>query len=113
MSCNCTASVIKIARGSTFTCTLTLPETYDLTDAQQVWVTFAQNDEELFTIDKENLTINANVVTVRLSEAQTLSFESGVARMQLRAKTADEECIVQEPITEIKILEILKDGAIE
>ena len=113
MTCSCQPTVIRIARGSTFTCTLTLPEAYDLTDAIQVWVTFAQDNKEVFTLDKEELTIVTNVVTVRLSEAQTLSLVKGTARMQLRAKTSDEECLVQQPITEIKVLDILKDGEIE
>ena len=40
---------MEIARGSTFDFTITLPEEYDISDAQVIWITFSQGDVEKFT----------------------------------------------------------------
>lgn len=93
--------VLNIARGSTFKLTISLPESYDLTNAQQIWITFSQNDKIILNIDITSLTINLNNVEVTLTEGQTLQLKKdlkGISTfMQLRGKLEDGSAIVQEP----------------
>lgn len=103
---------MQIARGSTFDFTISLPETYDISNAKEIWITFAQGNK--IKIDKSLADVQAsgNKISVHLSQEETLSFYSGSAKMQTRILTADDESLVQEPITQIDILDILKDGVI-
>ena len=103
---------MQIARGSTFDFTISLPETYDISNAKEIWITFVQGNK--IKIDKSLADVQAsgNKISVHLSQEETLSFYSGSAKMQTRILTADDESLVQEPITPIEILDILKDGVI-
>lgn len=104
---------MQIARGSTFDFTISLPEEYDISDAKAIWVTFAQGNKEKLTMTlSSGLTVNRNKISGHLSQQETLSFYSGSAKMQTRILTAEDESLVQEPITSIEILDILKDGVI-
>lgn len=103
---------MQIARGSTFDFTISLPEEYDISNAKAIWVTFAQGNKEKLTITLSSLTVNRNKISGHLSQQETLSFYSGSAKMQTRILTAEDESLVQEPITSIEILDILKDGVI-
>ena len=103
---------MQIARGSTFDFTISLPEEYDISDAKAVWVTFAQGNQEKFTLDLTSLTIETNKIKGHLTQDDTLSFYSGSAKMQTRILTSYDESLVQEPVTDIEILDILKDGVI-
>lgn len=110
--CTC-QPIINIARGSTFTMQLVLPETYNVNNFLKIYITFVQNDKEILTLTETNVGKAKNVITVTLSQKQTLGFKTGRAKMQLRAKINSKgECIVQEPITELNFLEILRDGEI-
>lgn len=103
---------MQIARGSTFDFTISLPEEYDISDAKAVWVTFAQGNQEKFTLDLTSLAIETNKIKGHLTQDDTLSFYSGSAKMQTRILTSADESLVQEPVTDIEILDILKDGVI-
>ena len=66
-------------RGITPTFTFTLPETVDLTDATNVYVTFAdRNGRTVARKTGEELNIDDNVVEVYLSQEETLAFPSMV-----------------------------------
>lgn len=103
---------MQIARGSTFDFTISLPEEYDISDAKAVWVTFAQGNQEKFTLDLTTLVLDHNKIKGHLDQNDTLSFYSGTAKMQTRILTSADEALVQEPITDIEVLDILKDGVI-
>lgn len=109
--------VLNIARGCTFSFTITLPEDYDLTNAQQIWITFSQNNKVILNIDINSLDITLNTIEATLTESQTLLFKEDVKGlstfMQLRGKLEDGSTIVQEPWTRIRVLGILKDGKIK
>lgn len=106
--------ILNIARGSTFSFTITLPDDYDLTDAQQIWITFSQNNKVVLNIDVTSLSITLNVIEVTLTEGQTLQLKEdpkGISTfMQLRGKLEDGSTIVQEPWTRVRVLGLLKDG---
>lgn len=110
MSCNCKP---RIARGSTFTFTLTLPEEYDITNAKQIWVTFMQKPETKIDKDISDLTIDENKIIVSLDQAETLSLRSGSATMQTRILMADDKSLVQYPMLTWEVVDVLKDGVIE
>ena len=105
---------MEIARGSTFDFTITLPEEYDISDAQVIWITFSQGDVEKFTkgLDDPDVTVAGNAIRVHLTQDDTLSLYDGQAQMQVRILTAADEALVQEPIMNIEVLKILKDGKI-
>ena len=101
-----------IARGSTFDFTISLPEEYDISDAQAIWVTFGQGEKEKFTKQLNDLTVAGNLIQVHLDQSETLSFYDGQAEMQTRILTSANESLVQEPKTKINILPVIKDGII-
>ena len=108
--------ILEIARGCTQSFTITLPDDYDLTNAQQIWVTFSQNNNVVINVDITSLDITLNVVEVTLSESQTLLLREDVKGvstfMQLRGKLEDGSTIVQEPWTRVRVMGLLKDGII-
>lgn len=113
MSCSCSCKEVKISRGTTVSLILTIKNpTVDLTDVQQVWVSFFQNDELILRLTLEDLSVTSKMITVNLSEEQTLLFNSIPAQMQMRAILADDRRIAQQPPVTIEVLDILDDGEI-
>ena len=110
MSCSCKP---RIARGSTFSFTLSLPDDYDISDAKQVWVTFTQNGAT--KIDKKitDIQIDVNKIIISLTQSETLSLHTGTAQMQTRILTIGDESLVQYPILNWEVIPILKEGVIE
>lgn len=111
MSCNC--NNLKIARGSTFSFTLSLPDDYDISDAKQIWVTFVQNGIEKINKQITDVEIEVNKINVSLSQEETLLLHTGSAKMQTRILTIGDESLVQYPMIEWEVIPILKDGVIE
>ena len=71
-------------RGTTPTYTFTLPDTVDLTQADEVYVTFSKmNDDIIMTKTAEGLTVTAHTVEVYLSQEETLAFPNGKIQMQI------------------------------
>lgn len=106
---------MRIARGSTFEVTFGLPHEYDISDAKAVEITFTQFDKIIFTKTLKDVEIeeDGRHINLALSQEDTLKFVgNGSAKMQMRILTADDEAIVQHPITEIYVIDILKDGVI-
>ena len=103
---------MQIARGSTFDFTINLPDGYDISEAKAVWVTFVQYDKEIFTKELKDVRIELNHIYLHLTQEETLQFISGSATMQVRILTAEDESLVQQPITKIYICDVLKDGVI-
>lgn len=105
-------SSITIARGSTFSFTIKLPMEYDLTNAKQVWVDFVQSNKHIIQLEKKDLKVVDHLIMVDLTQDQTLAFNTGSAKMQLRVLTQNDQSLVQEPMTDITVLGILRDGVI-
>lgn len=107
-----TEHTLWMSRGSTFKFKITVPSEYDLRNAQVMYVTFVQNGETIVEKTKEKLTITSNTVTVVLTQEETLMFNTGSAKLQMRAKLYTGEAIVQQPPTDFTVMGILKDGKI-
>lgn len=69
-------------QATTPTFVLTLPNTVDLTEAETVMFSLRQG---FYALDKsgEDLTVEAQTVSVYLTQAETLALKSGLAQMQL------------------------------
>lgn len=97
-------------RGTTPTITFTLP--FDTNTLDAVWITFSQNDEEVFTLDNSEFLLNGNTITVNLTQKHTLQLTSrGKVEIQIRCKTIHGQAIASKPIT-TWVERILKDGEI-
>lgn len=100
-------------RGTTPLLTFTLP--FDVSKATDVWVTFSQNNTEVFTILTDELTIAENVIDCRLNQQQTLALKAGVyVEMQIRVAFDNENYkdALASDIMRTTVQRILKDGEI-
>lgn len=70
-------------KGITPTITLTLPNSVDLTNADEVFVTFASKCGHTLTKEKTELTVSAYTINVFLTQEETLEFPTGVALVQV------------------------------
>ena len=72
-------------RGSTSEITLTVPESFDLTAAKAVYITFAQVGKLLTKKSGDpGLEVEAHVCRVRMTQQETLGFSVGPVEIQLR-----------------------------
>ena len=102
-----------IRRGTTPNITIELPNTVDLSNIKTVWVTIEQNKE--LVIDKltDDVTINNNNISYRLTQDETLSLKAGVsAYIQTRLLNNNEIAYATQR-EHIAIDDIIKDGVIE
>lgn len=77
-----------MVQATTPTFVLSLPETVDLSEAENVYFTIRQN-QTLITKSGENITVDGQTVYVPLSQAETVRFLDGVAKIQLNWVYAD------------------------
>ena len=77
-----------MVQATTPTFVLTLPETVDLSEAENVYFTIRQN-QTLITKSGDNITVDGNTVYVPLSQAETVRLYNGVAKIQLNWTYAD------------------------
>ncbi len=95
-------------RGSTPLHTFTVDR--DLREAV-IYVTYQQNGVTVMERTNDSLSVTETSVALRLTQEETLEFQSGVIHIQIRYVlpdgTADASTIMQVPVQEI-----LKDGVI-
>lgn len=73
-----------LRRACSYQANIKTPEAPDTYSA--ILVTFQQNQQNLFNLDKSQLIIGEELVTVQLDQEQTRQFQSGVpAFLQIRA----------------------------
>lgn len=76
----------------------------------ELYVTFSQQ-QEIFTLDKDDVTISDNMVTFRLTQEQTLMLDAEhLVNIQVRGKQGD--IAWASDIVSKTVGEILKDGII-
>jgi hypothetical protein len=84
---------------------------FDISGVNELFVTFAQNEQELFTINKDSITISENIAKFRLTQEQTLMLDDNIlVGVQARGKQGEiawASDIVSKPVNAI-----LKDGEI-
>lgn len=72
-------------RGTTPKHTFTLP--FDTSELEDVRIIYAQDDEVLFKKETADCTLDANVISVTLTEEETLQFNhEKLAQIQLRVQ---------------------------
>lgn len=71
-----------MVQATTPTFVLTLPQTVDLSEAENVYFTLRQGSVEISKTGDE-LTIDGQTVSVYLTQAETLGISVGQARLQL------------------------------
>lgn len=98
-------------RGTTPTIIYLLPFDVDVID--KIWLTFSQNQNEVLTLENDDLTISGTSISAYLTQAQTLEFDthSSVA-MQLRILTKEGNAIASN-IMYTDVGAILRDGEIK
>lgn len=103
---------MSIPRGTTPTFTLTFTEdNLDLTTAQNVYVTFKSGTSKI-TKTGADLEIGEKTIAVYLTQANTLSLDVGVVKIQANWTTANGSRVASEvieyPITEQLLLKELR-----
>ena len=97
-------------RGTTPTVEFTLP--FLLSNVDKIWITFSQNNSELFTLEKQDCELYEYTIQATLTQKQTLKLLSQtMVEIQVRLLTktgvAMASNIIKEPVQRI-----LKDGEI-
>lgn len=100
-------------RGTTPTLTITVSGLV-VTDLKTIKVTFKQGTTEL-TKSTDEVTVDAenNTISVPLSQADTLKFDSGAVSVQVRGLLADGVTAIASAIKSFSMDKILLDGIIE
>lgn len=102
-----------MVRGTTPQLTFELP--IDLSNAAEVWLTFSQENREIFTLTKNEMTFLGKKMICKLNQKQTLSFDDGKrVEMQIRVAFGIEkqrDALVSNIIA-TSVERILKDGEI-
>jgi hypothetical protein len=84
---------------------------FDMTNLTACWVTFSQNCTEVFSLCKNDVEVNGDVISCTLTQAQTLSLtEKCPAHIQIRASVGGK--VVASEIMTVTVGKILKDGEI-
>lgn len=97
-------------RGTTPSLDFTLP--FDVDAIQTLYITFADNSGKV-VLEKElaDCTASEKTVTLKMSQADTLSLPAGVVNIQIRCKTLDNIAMASKAIP-ITVSRLLKDGEI-
>lgn len=103
-----------IVRGTTPT--LTFPVPFDPSTADSIWITFAQDGREVFTVEKDGCDdLAPKLITATLTQQQTLSLQAGKqVLIQIRVGfTVDGEnrALASDILTDM-VTDVLKDGEI-
>ena len=99
-----------ISKGCTATNTFTVPFSRDEVDV--LYITYQQREKTVLEKTFEDCTFSEGVVTVNLSQEETLMFESLLAvRIQIRARLKNNAAI-KSNIISTDVDKILKDGVI-
>ena len=100
-------------RGTTPRITFDVP--FDPTIAKRIWITFAQNTKEVFTVTENDCILTDKTVTITLSQEQTLALNSNSnVNIQMRVSFANgekDEALASDIVT-TTVQRILKDGEI-
>lgn len=83
----------------------------DLENASVLFVSYKQNGKVVLEKSLEDVSVKKTLVTVNLTQKETLLFQDGIVTIQIRAKFPDNTAIASNLIrTTAK--EIVKDGEI-
>lgn len=92
-----------MVKGTTPTFVFTLPQTVDLSAASHVYVTFAKSNGNSLDKSGESLSVDGNVVSVFLTQKETLAFTNKIA-VQINW-TYQEGSVVKRACSQIKTID--------
>lgn len=98
-------------RGTTPFHRFTLPEGMSGNDFEVLYITYSQNSHTIMEKEKTQMLFDGNEVIVHLSQEDTLCFDPGPVKIQLRAKQPDGQAVASNIIS-TTAKEVLKDGEI-
>lgn len=97
-------------RGTTPLLTFTLP--FDTNLIKDAYITFSQQNTEIFTLENEDCTFSENVISAKLTQEHTLKFVHNTpVEIQIRVLTTANDSLASNPI-KTGVEKILKDGVI-
>lgn len=101
-----------IYRGTTPTFSITLPETFPVSDITVAYLSFKQLGQKLFDKILSDMVVDqeTNSLNVTLSQGNTLSFKDGYLKFQLRFVFEGEVWATEE--WEETVKDVIKDGEI-
>lgn len=83
----------------------------DLREADVVWLTYSQREKVVVEKNKADLEITENMVTVKLTQEDTLKFKEDSVYVQIRARFADGTAVAC-PVRRTTAQKVLKEGII-
>lgn len=83
----------------------------DLTNATVLFITYKQNGKVVLEKSIDEVKIQKNIVSVYLSQKDTLLFTEGIVTIQIRAKFSDGS-VIASSLIRTNAREILKEGEI-
>ena len=98
-------------RGTTPTHTFTLPDGMTGSEFEVIYITYSQNSHAVLEKEKSQMLFSGNEVIIHLTQKDTLCFEPGPVKIQLRARLPDGQAVASNIIS-TTAREILKDGEI-
>lgn len=102
-----------IGRGTTPLLKFKIPRLQDIT-VEQIWITFTNpNTGVIFNITKDDVDIDGQYVSFRLTQEQTLEFKNNSIFWQIRLLDTGGVAYISGPPKQIDILPILKEGVIQ
>ena len=97
-------------RGTTPTLEFTLP--FELVEIDKLWITFSQNNKEVFTVEKQDLVLGDKTISLKLSQKQTLLLSSN-SMVNIQIRVVDTKGLAMASnIIKTPVQQILKDGEI-
>jgi hypothetical protein len=96
-------------RGTTPHLTFTLP--FDTSLINVLWITFSQNNVEVFTIEKSDCQLKDDVISVKLKQKQTLMLNNEMP-LEIQLRINDGNDALTSDIIKTTVGRILKDGEI-
>lgn len=84
----------------------------DLTLAEVIYITYEQQGKELIEKEKEDITVESDSLTIKLTQEETLAFDTiADVKIQIRVRFPDGTALASN-IMSVPAREILKDGVI-
>lgn len=83
----------------------------NLTNADVIWITYAQQNKVVIEKNKDDITATAKTLTVELSQEDTLKLTEREVDIQIRARFPDGTALASN-IIKTTANKILKDGVI-
>ena len=105
---------MQLIRGTTPRITAKIKNDIDLHTLVEVWVYISQRNKVRVdkTIDDVIFDYENNYIIVSLTQEDTLALKKGIALIQIRALTTNEQALSMEA-QDVEVIEVYKGGVIE